>query len=282
MVDIYAYENFREFLGDAFAALKSEAGKLTHRAFAAQVGFTNPGYFNDVVQGRRPLSKPAAEKLIAVFGLKPGEADYFRLLVEYGQAKKEAKRHDLYQRMLFRRNRSTFVRVQPGASRYYQDYHYPLIRSALLVTDFRGDYDRLSRFLRPAVPVALVKKCVRDLCEWGLVAQGEDGRYRPVSSNQEPPLSLGDMVKRLNKEWVAQAGEALFSIPREERHISSSLLTVDAETYAAILKKVEDFREEVFSLAKREQRPDRVLQFSVQLFPRSHVTPLPQSGRRTS
>jgi hypothetical protein len=34
---------------------------------------------------------------------------------------------------------------------------------------------------------------------------------------------------------------------------------------------VEIFREEVFALAKREQNPDRVLQFSIQLFPRSHI-----------
>jgi uncharacterized protein (TIGR02147 family) len=271
MVDIYAYENFRDFLADAFASMRKESGKLTHRDFATKAGFTNPGYFNDVVKGRRSLSKSATEKISAALALKAGEADYFRLLVDYGQAKREALRHELYQRMLFRRNRSSFVRVKPGASRYYQDYHYPLIRSALLVTEFRGDYDRLSRFLRPPVPVTVVKKCIRDLCEWGLIEQGKDGRYRPIASNQEPPASLGDMVKRLNKEWVAQAGNALFQFTREERHISSSLLTVDADAYAEILKKVEIFREEVFALAKREQNPDRVLQFSIQLFPRSHI-----------
>ena len=275
-MDIYQYEDFRRFLGDSFeekrkSRMGSPEGKFTHRQLAAEAGFTNPGYFNDVVKGRRPLSGNAAEKLAGVFGLKAGEAEYFRLLVAYGQSKDPEERQDLYQQMLFRRNRSTFVRLNPVNSKYYQDWHYPLIRSAVQVFDFRGNYEELARFIRPPIPVATVKKCVRELCEWGLLTQDAAGRYRPSHRNQEPAPSLHDLVKRLNREWVVQAAEALFTFPKEERHISSGLLTVGGDTYQEIMRRIEAFREEIFALARKEENPDRVMQFNIQYFPRSHV-----------
>jgi uncharacterized protein (TIGR02147 family) len=203
--------------------------------------------------------------------LRANETDYFRLLVEYGQCKKPAKRQDLYEQMLFRRNRSSFVRLHPGVSKYYQDYHYPLIRAAIQVCDFRGDYEALARFLQPPIPLATVKKCVRDLCEWGLVEQGSDGRYRVAHQNQEPPPSLSDLVKRLNREWVVQAADALFAFNKQERHISSSLLTISEASFAEIMSRIEKFREEIFALAKKEEHPNRVMQFSIQFFPRTRA-----------
>jgi uncharacterized protein (TIGR02147 family) len=274
-MDIYQYEDFRKFLEDSFEEKRkghpAADGKYTHRRLAADAGFTNPGYFNDVVKGRRPLSEPAQEKLASVFGLKPNEAEYFRLLVSYGQIKDVDERQELYRQMLFRRNRSTFVRLNPVNSKYYQDYHYPLVRSAIQVFEFRGNYEELAKFIRPPVPVATLKKCVRDLCEWGLLVQGADGRYIPAFKNQEPAPSMGDLVKRLNREWVMQAADALFEFPKEERYIYSALLTVGAGTFKEIQRRIDGFREEIIELAKRENKPDRVMQFNIQHFPRSKV-----------
>jgi len=268
-MDVYKYEDFRKFLEDSFEEKRKASVKYTHRKLAAEAGFTNPGFFNDVIKGRRTLSDAAVEKMTGVFGLKAGEAEYFRLLVAYGQSKKPDERQELYRQMLFRRNRSSFVRLNPVNSKYYQDYHYPLIRSAIQVHEFRGDYEDLARFIRPPLPVAAVKKCVRDLCEWGLLIQDADGRYRPAFKNQEPAPSMGDLVKRLNREWVVQAADALFAFPKEERHISSGLLTVSDGNYREIMTRIERFREEIFELAKSENKPDRVMQFNIQYFPRT-------------
>ena len=87
-MDIYPYEDFRKYLQDAFAEKRKQEGRLTARLFAAAAGFSNPGFFNDVVKGTRTLSESATEKMIAAFGLKPNEAEYFKLLVEYGQSKR--------------------------------------------------------------------------------------------------------------------------------------------------------------------------------------------------
>ncbi len=275
-MEIYQFEDYRKFLEAAFEAKRLEKlangeGKFTHRKLAASAGFSNPGYFNDVIKGRRLLSESATDKMIEAFGLKSSEGEYFKLLVAYAQSKKPHERQGLYEQMLFRRNRSSFVRLNPENSKYYQDYHYPLIRSAIQVFPFKGNYEELARFIRPAIPVTVLKKCVRELCEWELLVQDEKGFYHPAFKNQEPAASMGDLIKRLNREWVVQAADALFTFSKEERHISSGLLSVSETTYAEILKRLEKFREEIFSLAKKEENPDRVMQFNLQYFPRTHI-----------
>ncbi len=270
-LNIYQYEDFRKFLGDAFEAMKKAKGGLSQREFAALAGIANPGFLNDVIKGRRTLSDSTVIKMSQALELKANEAEYFALLVEYGQAKKQADKDALWEKILFRRNRSQFVRLHGASSKYYQDWHYPLVRAAVEVNGFRGDYDDLARFIRPALPVALVKKCVRELCEWGLIAQVADGSYQVSHRNQEPAPTLGDLVRRLNREWVQQAGEAVFNLPKEERHISSSLLTVSQGTRLEIQQRIEKFREEIFALAKRDEKPEVVLQFSLQFLPRTQV-----------
>ncbi len=268
-MDIYQYEDYRLFLADSFAARKADDPDYTHRKLAAAAGFSNPGFFNDVVKGRRTLSDTAITKMAQAFELKGGAAEYFQLLVAYGQSKRPEERQELYEKMLFRRNRSSFVRLNPTNSKYYQDYHYPLIRSAIAVFDFRGNYEELARFIRPPLPVNTVKRCVRELCEWGLVQQSADGKYTVANRNQEPAASMNDLVKRLNREWVIQAADALFTYSKTERHISSGLLSVSQNTAQEIFKRIDAFREEIIDLARREENPEQVLQFNIQLFPRT-------------
>ncbi len=271
-MDIYQFEDFRLFLKESFAEKCTLDPKYSHRKLAAAAQFTNPGFFNDVIKGRRTLSEAAMEKILLAFDLKANEAEYFRLLVAYGQCKDGEEKQDLYRQMLFRRNRSTFVKLNPKDSKYYQDYHYPLVRSAVQVMDFHGNYEALAKFFRPSLPVTLVKKCVRDLCEWGLLTQEANGRYIPTYKNQEPTASLSDLVKRLNREWVVQASEALFAFSPKERHISSGLLTLSEASYLEIQKRIEKCREEIFEIAKKEENPDRVMQFNIQYFPRTSIS----------
>jgi uncharacterized protein (TIGR02147 family) len=270
-LNIYQYEDFRKFLSDAYEAMKRERGGLSQRDFATLAGITNPGFLNDVIKGRRKLSDQAVIKMSQALELKSNEADYFTLLVEYGQAKKQSEKDALWEKLLFRRNRSQFVRLHGGSSKYYQDWHYPLVRAAIEVHGFRGDYESLARFIRPALALPLVKKCVRELCEWGLLEATPEGNYRVTHRNQEPAPTLGDLIRRLNREWVQQAGEAVFTLPKEERHISSSLLTVSLRTRQEIQQRIESFREEIFALAKRDEKPEVVLQFSIQCLPRTQV-----------
>jgi uncharacterized protein (TIGR02147 family) len=268
-IDIYAYDDFRVFLRDSFTERQKQDPDYTYRTFAAEAGFSNPGFLNDVVKGRRKLSTNAVDKVIAGFHLSENEAVYFRLMVSYGQAKDDEERSELFKQILSRRNRSKFARINPSLAKYYQDYRYPLVRCAIKACDFRGDYEMLAAFLDPPLPLPDVKKTVRELCDWGLVTQDEQGRYTVSSNLVEPPETLMHLIPEMNGEWIKHAFSALRRLPPAKRHISSILCSISDESYLRIQEKLEELRQWVFTVIEQDNNPGRVVQLNIQLFPRS-------------
>jgi uncharacterized protein (TIGR02147 family) len=268
-IDIYRYDDFRLFLADCFRDKQANDPDCSQRGFAREAGFANPGFFNEVIKGRRKLSTTAVAKMIKAFGLSPTEAVYFELLVLYGQTRDEQKRADVYKDILTRRNRSSFTRLNPLLAKYYQDYRYPLVRCAIEASGFSGDYGRLAEFIDPPLQTALAIKIVRDLCEWGLVLQQSDGRYVLTQKLIEPPDTLRHLVRELNGEWIKHAYGALRRLPPDKRDISSLLVTISDENYRLIQKKISDLRDEIFSIARDDDNPQKVMQLNIQLFPRS-------------
>ena len=272
-MNIYEYDDFRVYLQHRYEERCRKDAEYTYRKFAAEASFTNPGFLNDVIKGRRKLSRGAVEKMIGVFSLSEIEAEFFRLLVAYRQAKEPQKQQDIYRKILFRRNRSSFARLNPVQSRYYQDFRYSLIRTAIMTTDFRGDYDALGRFTIPVIPAAQVKKYVRDLCEWSMLSQDTDGKYSVTDRVVEPPDKLRDQVKQINREWIIQALEPLMKLPADKRHVSSMLLSVSSATRGKILERIENFREEIWGLVNSDgEKADSMMLLNIQYIPKSRRT----------
>lgn len=269
-MEVYYYEDYRQFLLDSFNERRGKDPSFTHRKLADAGGIANPGFFNEVVKGRRNLTADAAEKFCRAFSLKDSEGEYFKLLVAHNQCQDPEEKEDIFRRMYFRRGRSSFARLHPAAIRYYQDSSYALVRAALQVMDFRGEYERLARFLKPPLPVPLIKKCVRELCEWGLVKQGRDGRYVPTNAFLEPGPGMGEALKRLHRDWIQQALVSLDAYSGAERHVSSALIGVSEKTYQEILRKVEAFRHELLEVVKKDtEKRARLVQVNIQAFPKS-------------
>jgi uncharacterized protein (TIGR02147 family) len=268
--NIYTYDDFRLYLRDAFQEKKASQPKYSYRKFAQEAGILNQGYLLDVVQGKRSLSDVMLAKMGPVFGLNEAEIEFLKLLTDFGQERKDDERQRFYQEILFRRNRSRFARLSPSLTKYYQDYRYPLVRCAIEATQFTGDVEALGKWLDPPIPAAVVRKIVEELLEWKLIRRVETGRYYVTSRFVEPPVTMGSMVRRLNREWILHAAEAPFRFAPDKRHVSTLLLMVGEDTRQAIKKRIDAFRKEILDLVEADKHPDGIMQFSMQYFPRSN------------
>ena len=265
MINLYAYDDYRKLLADLYQQYCEDHPGTSARRFAAAAGFSNPGFYNDVVRGVRKLSREATAKLIAVFGWNAKQAEFFRLLVEWGQEKDPSIREQVYAKLQSRRSRSLFARMQPDKARYYQDISYPLVRSAVDAGRFSQE-DELVRLFKGKMSATLVRQALRDLLDWGLVVRDAHGVFQVVDKFVEPAPTMGLQVRRLNAEWLKQGELALDSIPPEKRHISTMLLTVGPETHRKILDRIAAFRTELFELAQSDSSVDRVVQMSMAYF----------------
>jgi len=266
---IYQYLDYRLFIKDRFRWLQSRDPSFSQRKLARVAGFANPGFFNEVIKGRRKLSSAAIERMGEGLSLDGNGVEFLRVLVALTDAKDTEEKKAAMRKLEFRRNRSFFRRLNQSQSKYYLDLNYPLVRAAIGVCDFRGDYQLLGDFLRPPMTSASLKRYVRELCEWELVAQDREGRYCVTHSFLEPPEEMKDALVRLQQAWLTQSVHLLSTMPASERHVSSALLTVSEDTYKAILERVEKMREELLDLVRADQSSERVVQFNIQVFPRS-------------
>jgi len=269
-LNIYHYDDFRIFLKDSFEARKTSDHKYSYRKFAQEAELSNPGYLLDVIIGKRTLSDTAFDKMVKVFQLDDAATEFLRLLVDFGQCKKEIKRQEIYQDILYRRNRSRLARINPKLVKYYQDFHYPLVRCAIDAFDFRGDYTSFGNVFDPPIAPLALKKFVRDLSEWDLIRQGPNGHYTVTESFVEPPATMASLVRRLNREWILQAADAPFKFPKEDRHISTMLLMVSEETRRIVKEKLESFRQEVLKMVEADKASAvGIMQLSLQYFPKT-------------
>ena len=268
-MDLYQYEDYRQYLKDRFEQ-ENSSPSFSWRKFAHKAGFSNPGYINDVIKGKRRLSREAVMKLIQYFSLLPHEADFFRLLVDIAHARKISDKDRIYRKIVSRRSRSAFAQLNPGLIKYYQDYRYPLVRCALMAIDYHGDPSQIAKFCRPPLSISAVRRIIRDLCAWGLVAVDPSGKYSVTDKFITPSPKLSAQVRQINRAWIRQAEEALETTDAEGRYIASMLLSVSSGLRDEIKKKIEAFRSELWDMVKSDkQKADCIMLLNTQFIPKS-------------
>jgi uncharacterized protein (TIGR02147 family) len=268
-MDIYQYEDYRHYLKDRFDR-ESAAPSFSWRKFSRESGIANPGYLNDVIKGRRKLSRRAAEKVICFFSLLPHEADFINLLVAFAHARKIQEKDRIYKKIVSRRSRSTFAQLNPALTKYYQDCRYPLVRCALMAVDYHGKPSHISKFLRPRLPASVVKRIIRDLCAWRLVKTDKRGNYSVTNKFIAPSPRLSAQVRQMNRAWIRQAEEALETLGPDERHIASMLFSVSSALRDRIRNRIESFRSEIWDLVKNDrQKADCIMLLNTQFVPMS-------------
>ncbi len=268
-MDVYLFDDYRKFLAACFKEKKKQEAGFTYREFATLAQIKNPGYLHDVIRGKRRLSKRVLERCIDIFNISPVHAEYFRLLVAYAHAKDPVDKQSLRKQLHRRRSYSTFFKLNAAHVRYYEDTTYPLLIAAIETMDFRGDWEQLGAALSPPVAPGKAKKCTEELCEWGLVEHTPDNRYIVVNKFIKPPETFSTLVRTMNRQWIGEAQDALDTVPPDERHMSTILLSVSQSAREQIMNKLERFRYEVFDIVDRDSDASEVMQLSLLYFPRT-------------
>jgi uncharacterized protein (TIGR02147 family) len=103
--DVFAYEDYRLFLRDRFAEMQMLHPGFSQRGLARKAAIANPGFFNEVIKGRRRLSPAAAAKMAMGLDLAPEQAELFYALVEYTETREPRIKMASSRRLTQLRNR---------------------------------------------------------------------------------------------------------------------------------------------------------------------------------
>jgi uncharacterized protein (TIGR02147 family) len=267
MPSIYNYLNYREYLRDFFLEQKQFQKKLTHREVLKKMGVSSTGFLSNVIIGKKNLNEEMSRDLGKIIDLAPREQRYLANLVEYNQAK-EIERKKKYLDRLLSMRKTEMTYLKDSHFSIFSRWYYVYIRDLLCFIDFRDDYTALAAMLDPKIKPEEAEAAIRDLEELKLIAKDTDGFFRATDS----VVSTGDeadSVHLANFQLVTMdmAKRSLKKHAAEHRDISFVTLTLSPESFSQVKTEVQAFRKRLLLIARDEQKPDRVCQCNIQLFP---------------
>ena len=267
MANIYQYLDYHTWLDAAFKERKAASPTFSHRFISQRLGLKSSGYVLYVMQGKRKLTETMAVGLAQIFKLSKPQTDYFLQLLRYTHAKTSTEKQFHFERLIALRRRQV-KNLEPEQHRFYEKWFYPVVREALALTPFSGDFSALAQLIKPQISPSEARGAIELLADLGMIEQGDDGIYHKKSS----VVSTGDVwhssVIHAHQRLLLQKGvEALDSVSKQERDISHLTITASEATLELISQRLSHLRAELLELARSEKEPDRVLQCNFMVFP---------------
>jgi uncharacterized protein (TIGR02147 family) len=270
-VNIFEYLDYREFLREYYREKKATEYGFSHRSFSRRAGLQSSNYLKLVMEGERNLTPEMANQFAAACRLSDRESDYFCELVAFNQARDTRERDRCHERLRRFREYRKIHKLDAAQAAYHSSWYVPAIRELAALENFSGDPKWIASLLKPKIAQAQAQQALDTLLALGLLVRKDDGKLEQssplVTTGSAGPL--GHHVANYHRAMMAQAAEALDTVPREEREISSLTLCVSQDVLLELKERIREFRRELLQLAELEGKPERVVQLNFQLFPMS-------------
>lgn len=264
---LYEHTDYRPWLKERAEEIKDAKPYFSYRFIASKLGI-NGGLVARVFNGQAHLSLKHVAGIAKLYGLKGSEAEYFEELVRFGRAKTQKDWDSHFTRMQTIRG-AKFRTVSDDQIEYYASWHHNALRSLLSIVAFKGqNHKRLGAQLVPPVDGDTVRESLELLRKLGLAEPNREGIWevpdRFVSTGEKWKAA---MIHRFQKESIRLSGEALDTVPKERRDVSSMTLPFSLSMLDVARERLRAFRQEMLALSRECDNEDCVMQLNLQLFP---------------
>lgn len=269
---------YREFLRAWFDARKREHASISLAVLGKRLSM-DPSLLGRILQGERHLATSRIQPVCDLVGLAGDAAEFFRLMVLHAKSKTAREAQVLFARMQELR-RVAPLPLDDTQATYWDSWIHVALRSLLSCGDFADDWERMGGLLHPRQGASTVRRAMRTLADLGLVSKDAAGIWRLSEPFvKDGPRTQARALRNFHRQGLLLAMEAIESLPREQRHISSATVAVDAEEARELTLLIDDFRQRILARAARVGRADRVFQVGVQMVPLAgaHLRDAPES-----
>lgn len=274
-ISVFAYLDYRAYLGDFYAAKKAASRAFSFRAFSKRAGVSSPNYLKLVIDGKRSLSGKMSERFATACGLDAEAARYFVHLVAFNQAKTSAERAQSYDKLTgFQRYRQAH-KLEIAHAAYYSDWYMPAIRELAASSQFREDPEWIADQLIPKITPLQAQQALEILADLKLLVRDSEGKLVQADALVSTgPETRGLHIAAFHRAMTQRAIESIDLVPAAERDISSLTLCVGRGGLQLLKERLQRVRRELLELSALEAEPEQVVQVNFQLFP------LSRAGRR--
>lgn len=264
-VDIFSYYDYRKFLRDSYEKLHELDERFSYRYIKSKTG-VDPGYLVKVFNGQKNLAENSIPSFAAILKLNKRQAEYFNYLVLFGRAKSDQEIRHYFEKLLSF-TELNMRKIDAQAYEFYTKWYYTAIREILAYYPFSGDYDELAKLTVPKIKPTEAKKAIELLHKLGFIKLNKDGVYEQTTKF----ITTGEIcrsiaVRAFQKDTIQLAKEALDTVPKEMRDISTVTISLSDQGFARVREKLKKFRHEIMKIAKEED-PCAAYHLNLQLLP---------------
>jgi uncharacterized protein (TIGR02147 family) len=254
-----------------FDVRKAANPRFSHRVFARLAGQKSPSLLLHVMSGRRNLTPVTVEAFVGALGLRAGEAEQFRALVDLDQAETDRDRNEAWSRVSAARRFRDAMPIEGEGFRYLSSWVFPAVRELAARPDFRADPKWIARMLRPRISAAKARDALETLLELGLLAEDAAGRVAPTQASVvTPPEVQGLAAHNYHREMIDRSRESIEGAEPEERHLLGVTVAVPDALLPQLKEELNRFQARLLDLCDgADASPERVLQINLHLFPLS-------------
>ncbi len=275
---VFEYRHYRRFIQDVFSSMRTEDPNFSIRRFCKKAGFASTGTFRFIVLGKRNLSPKSISKLTKAFEMTRQEEAYFRLLVEFDQAKDPKMKTEFYEKINSFRPHYGAKLLETEQFFYYSSWVNPTLRELVGLANFSEDLDWIAKQFTVPLKTQEIKEGLQLLLHLGLIHR-DPVTQRLVQSHSQvtsPEVARG----RCYSTYYQQLSElAILSIQRvnlEERELAGLTLTLDKERFESFRRDLIRFKKDMFEkYGESAASDDRVFHLNLQLFPLTQVVKKP-------
>jgi uncharacterized protein (TIGR02147 family) len=266
-VNVFEYTDYRKFLHDTYTERKTENRHFSYRFIAYRVGFKSAGHFTKIIQGKANISPRLALRFAEFLKLNKRGTEYFQYMVLYNQAKHHSDKRYYFEKM--RSFKDAVIRtVHADHYEFYDKWYYSVIREVLAFLPVYDNFAELASQITPTISYEEAERSITLLTRLGFIYKNEAGRYvrsesLVISENEVRSLAINSFTL----EFLNKAKESIDRFPRDERLLSTTLLTVSKGTYQQVCNELREFRRRILKYANDDTDPERTYSFNFQVFP---------------
>ena len=265
MKPIVEYSDFRQYMLDYYEERKRRS-VFSWREFSKIAGFTSSSYMKVVCDGKSKLSRIGVERTGAAMGLVGFEMEYFRAMVEFGQAATEEKKKAAYENMLAIAKVHKVRVLEGDLFEFYDSWQNPVVRelAPLMPGATPGE---IAKKCYPEISAAEVQQSLNFLTKAGLLKKAGDSSFvQAETSITGTPDATRLALRGMHRQMSKLATPAL-DLPVEQRNFSGVTMGVSRESYERIVKVLDECRRQIIAIAADDKTIDQVYRLNLQLFP---------------
>jgi uncharacterized protein (TIGR02147 family) len=268
--NLYEYLDFAQFLRDWVNLGKKHIPGFSFKYIADNAGFNSKSYIQNVMKGTSTFSEDAVLRMANIMELGAIELKYFKLIVDFKQAKTLGRKKELWAKIHARRKGripEDIHQREEAEFAYLSHWYLPVMKELIIQYPFDGNYAKLGRRFLPHITASEAKFALSTLLELGFLHQDGDSYF-----DTKPNITIESQLKSLairnfQKEHALIGADAIENIRKENRDISTITMGISTKSVPKIKQLISQFQKDIVDAVNEHGEPELVYALNVQLFP---------------